>query len=46
MHQCSIGFVCDLFDHGSRQVKCDPGDLVMNDYDITLHWSIEKRVRS
>ena len=26
----------DRFNHGSRLVKCDPVDLVMEDYDITL----------
>ena len=29
---------CDQFDRGSRQVKRDPVDLVMEDYDITLRW--------
>ena len=29
---------CDRFDRGSREVKHDPVDLVMEDYDITLHW--------
>ena len=31
---------CDWFDRGSRQVKGDPVDLVMDDYDITLCWRI------
>ena len=25
---------CDRFDRGSRQVKCEPVDLVMKDYDV------------
>ena len=29
---------CDWFD--SRQIKQDPVDLVMKDYDITLRWRI------
>ena len=29
---------CDRFGRGSRQVKCDPVDLVTDDNDITLRW--------
>ena len=36
-----LGLSCDRFDHGSRQVERDPLDLVMEDYNITLHWRIE-----
>ena len=28
---------CDWVDRGSRQIKRDPVDLVMDDYDITLY---------
>ena len=41
MHQCSLVFCCDQFDHGSGQVKHDPVDLVMEDYCITLRWQIQ-----
>ena len=27
---------CDQFDRGSRQVKCEPVDLVTEDYDVSL----------
>ena len=33
-------FCCDLFDRGSRQVKCDPVNRVRKNYDITLRWRI------
>ena len=32
---------CDRFDSGSRQVKCDPVDLVKENYDITIRGRIE-----
>ena len=31
---------CDPFNCGSRQVKRDPLDLLMEDYDIALRWQI------
>ena len=31
---------CDRFDHGSRQVKHDLVEMVMEDYDIALSWRI------
>ena len=31
---------CDWFDHGSRWIKRDPVDLVIEDYDIPLCWRI------
>ena len=34
----SLVLCCDQFDPGSRQVKHDSVDLLMEDYDITLHW--------
>ena len=27
---------CDQFDHGSRQAKCEPVDLVMEDYAVSF----------
>ena len=30
-------FCCDQFDQGSRQVKCEPVDLVMEDREYPLH---------
>ena len=32
---------CDQFYHGSRQEKCEPVDLVMEDYDVSLCQQIE-----
>ena len=31
-----LGLYHGRFDHGSRQEKCDVGDLEMVDYDVTL----------
>ena len=36
MHGAPLILCCDQFDGGSRQVKRDPVDLVMEDYVITL----------
>ena len=33
---------CDQFDRGSRQVKREPVDLIMEDYDITLCQQIKE----
>ena len=34
---------CDQFDHGSSQVKCEPVDLVTEDYDVSLCQRIWER---
>ena len=36
---------CDLFNHGSRQLKRDPVDLVMDDHHIPLCWQVDKTFR-
>ena len=41
MQQCSIGFVFYRFDHGSRQEKYDPLDLVMVNRILTQHFDTE-----
>ena len=35
-----LALCCDRVNHGSRQVKRDPVDLVTEDYDLTLRWRI------
>ena len=36
----SLVLHCDQFDHDLRQLKLDPVDLVVENYDITLSWPL------
>ena len=38
----ALDLCCDRFDHGLRQVKHEPVDLVTEDYDVSLSQRILK----
>ena len=38
MTRAPLVLCCEQFDRGSRQVKCDPVDVVTEDYGITFQY--------